>query len=586
MPDAAYWKERFLQLEESSHRKAEDLVDDIEDAYRKATRELDHEISTWYRRFADNNGVVSMAEAKRLLNSGELKEFKWTVNDYIKHGRENGVSADWSKELENASARWHISRLETLKIEMQNTIEVLYGNQLDKLDHHAKDVFVDTFGHTSYEIQKGIGVGWNVVGLNSRMIQTVANKPWNLDGRNFSDRIWTNKQALIGELHKGLTQNLLQGGNVDKLVEQIEKKMGVSHNAAKRLVYTENAYFHSVAQLESYKATGVKKVLFVATLDERTSDICRDMDGQVIDIKDYSPGTTVPPLHPYCRSVTTPYYDDMAGIGERAARDPDTGKTYFVPREMTYHEWEKTFMEDPDTGESGSKNGLQEILADTILNLNDCKTVKDVESYMDNKHYFREDKKVDLTDVDFECAKGIAEAYDEVMNAYPLLVGNIQPVFSDTLGPNTYAQCYFYSGRVEVNKKWFADFDKLKKGYESDKSLGFHTAGTDWKSIVTHEIGHALDGYLTGLGVTGKANLWTNKDVSAYLRPKVMRSCGLKVSDAGREVSQYATKNAHEWFAECFAEAMKSANPRKVATEFKKQLDELIAEAKKGGTIK
>ena len=238
MPDAAYWKERFLQLEESSHRKAEDLVDDIEDAYRKATRELDHEISTWYRRFADNNGVVSMAEAKRLLNSGELKEFKWTVNDYIKHGRENGVSADWSKELENASARWHISRLETLKIEMQNTIEVLYGNQLDKLDHHAKDVFVDTFGHTSYEIQKGIGVGWNVVGLNSRMIQTVANKPWNLDGRNFSDRIWTNKQALIGDLHKGLTQNLLQGGNVDKLVEQIEKKMGVSHNAAKRLVYT------------------------------------------------------------------------------------------------------------------------------------------------------------------------------------------------------------------------------------------------------------------------------------------------------------------------------------------------------------
>ncbi|MDO4281376.1 MAG: polymorphic toxin type 50 domain-containing protein [Peptococcaceae bacterium] len=50
-------------------------------------------------------------------------------------------------------------------------------------------------------------------------------------------------------------------------------------------------------------------------------------------------------FHVYCRSITAPYYEDLAHLGTRAARDPETGKTIRVPRDMTYKEWYAKFVE-------------------------------------------------------------------------------------------------------------------------------------------------------------------------------------------------------------------------------------------------
>ena len=351
-----YWSKRMEQLEASLHRDAEETVRDLETMYRAAEREIEADLSRWYGRFGANNGVVTMADARKLLTSGELKEFKWTLAEYREKAKDN-ADGKWQKELENASARWHVSRLEALKYQLQQHVEVLAGGQTDAMDVLLKNTYLNGYGQTAFTIQTGLGIGFDIAGLNGRAIQVLLNKPWTTDGRNFSERIWGNKQVLIGELHKQLTQNLMTGGDLNKLIDTMSQKFNTSRSNAARLVYTEHAYAVSVASGESYRATGVEKVTFIATLDERTSEICQSMDGTIIDMKDYQPGVTVPPLHPYCRSTTAPYYADMAGIGERAARDED-GNTYYVPRDMTYPEWADTFLKDPDTGESGSKDGL------------------------------------------------------------------------------------------------------------------------------------------------------------------------------------------------------------------------------------
>lgn len=574
MKNQEYWTLRGKQLEASLHRDAEKVVSDLESMYREAERQIEGDISRWYQRFATNNGIVNMAEARRLLNSNELKEFKWTLKEYREHAKAN-VDGYWNKELENASSRWHISRLEALKYQLQNTVEVLAGGQSDLMNSLLKDTYLNGYGQTAFTIQSGLGLGWDIAGLSDRTIQTLLNKPWSLDGKNFSERIWENKQALINELHKQLTQNMMRGGNLNDVISSIEMKFNTSRSNAARLVYTEHAYAVSVSSGESYKATGVKQVVFIATLDERTSDICQQMDGSIIDMKDYQPGITVPPLHPWCRSTTSPYYADMAGIGERLAKDAE-GNIFTVPREMKYSEWKQTFMKDPKTGEAGSKNGLTPVVPGAHTNWADCKTVAEVEKWMKDNMSFM-DGKVILSGCDLDSAKAIAEAYEEVFDKYPFLQGKINGVQTAKLGSNTYAQCYTrYGGGVEVNTTKFNDAVALAKSYASDLKSGYHPAETNWKAIVTHELGHSLDGYLSNLGLAGMKNRWETKDVSALLRPKVMRTCGLKVADAYQEVSIYATKNNREWFAECFAEAMKSSSPRKVATEFMKELTELI----------
>lgn len=348
MPDKDYWKSRFKQLEEAQNRKGADTYRLIEEQYKQAQKELEGKINTWYQRFATNNGV-SMAEARRMLRDRELAELKWDVREYIKRGQENAFTGQWVKELENASARFHISRLEALKLQTQQSLELMFGNQLDSIDSAMKRIYLDSYYHTAYELQKGFRIGWDIAGLDQRQIEKVVCKPWAVDGKNFSERVWGNKEKLIREVHRELTQDILLGRDPQKAIDNITKKMNASKNNAGRLIMTEEAYFSSAAQKDCFRDLGVEQYEIVATLDSHTSDICRSLDGQVFPMKDFEPGITAPPFHVYCRSTTVPYFDDDFGqVGERAARNEETGKTCYVPDNMTYREWKESFVDGGD----------------------------------------------------------------------------------------------------------------------------------------------------------------------------------------------------------------------------------------------
>lgn len=344
MKNSEYWKLRFKQLEQSSNTSAAETIAFVEKQYEEAVKEIEREISTWYARFAKNNGI-SMAEARKWLSASDLKELKWDVNEYIKYGHENGLMVDWTKELENASAKFHISKLEALKMQTQMTCDKLFGKQLDSVAAMAKKTYLDGYYHSAYEIQHGLNIGWNIASIDEDKLSKVLGKPWTTDGKNFSDRIWSNRASLINETHKQLTQNILLGKSPDAAISAISKKFNVSKNQAGRLVMTESTYFGSQAQKDCFDELGVEKFEVVETLDGTTCEICGSMDGQVFDMKDFEPGTTAPPFHPWCRGCTAPYFDD--NFTERAARDAE-GKTYYVPDDVKYQEWKKDFVDGDD----------------------------------------------------------------------------------------------------------------------------------------------------------------------------------------------------------------------------------------------
>ena len=348
MNNGEYWQKRFELLEQAAHQQGVQCYADIEKQYRQAQKQLEGQIAAWYQRFASNNGVT-LAEAKRMLNAKELAELKWDVNQYIQYGQENAINGTWVKQLENASARFHISRLEALKLQTQQSIEVMFGNQLDSIDITMRNVYKSGYYHTAYEIQKGVGVGWDFSALDDKQISKVINKPWAVDGKNFSERIWGNRQKLVNELNNTLTQNIILGKDPQKAIDEIARKMNTSKTNAGRLVMTEEAFFSSAAQKDCFDELDVEQFEIVATLDSHTSDICRGMDGKHFPMSEWKVGVTAPPFHVHCRSTTVPYFDDeFDAVGERAARDEETGKTYFVPGNMTYKEWEKAFVNGGD----------------------------------------------------------------------------------------------------------------------------------------------------------------------------------------------------------------------------------------------
>ena len=349
MRNADYWRGRFSILEDSAHREAQKTIQDMEELYLDAQRSVQKEIESWYARFAVNN-QISLTDARKWLTAGQLEEFHWSVEQYIKIGEQAGLDAAWLKKLENASARFHISRLEAVQTGIQQQLELLYGNQVDSLDALLKKVVGNGYTHTAFEVQKGVGLGWDITGLDQKKLETLLSKPWTTDGRTFRDRCWLNKNDLVGSVSKSLTQGLLRGDSPSKITTAIQKQFGVHRYKAGRLVNTETTYFNAVATKECYKDLDVEMVEIIETLDSHTCSICGGLDGKVIPISQYEPGVTVPPFHPNCRGTTAPAIDPKYA-GERAARNAD-GNVYYVPANMKYADWVQTFVN------GGSKDGL------------------------------------------------------------------------------------------------------------------------------------------------------------------------------------------------------------------------------------
>lgn len=341
MRTSEYWETRSLQLEEALHNKAERYVHDLEEQYTQAARDTHKEVLVLYNRLAANNGV-SLAEAKKMLTTNELKEFRWTVDEYIKYGKENAISGAWMKELENASLRYRISRLEAMKVQMQHHAECVMAKEVDGMTRMLSDMYTEGYYKTGHMVQSGLGIGHSFAALDSNKVDKVLSRPWAPDGKNFSERIWgQHRPQLVNDLHTGLTQMIARGDSPDKLIEMISKKYNVSKKKAGNLVMTEAAYFSSKADQDSFKEMEVEEQRFVATLDSHTSDICRDMDGKVFRTEDIIIGENAPPLHCRCRSVMTPYFE--GNVKGRMARNEE-GNSEIIPEDISYHEWERKYV--------------------------------------------------------------------------------------------------------------------------------------------------------------------------------------------------------------------------------------------------
>lgn len=341
MKNSEYWAQRMRMLEDALLDTGYDYVTNLETQFRIAQQEIEKDLARWYARFATNNNI-SLMDAKRMLSRRELEEFRWTVEEYIQKASENGVSNAFTKQLENASARVHISRLDSMKLQLQQQTEVLFGNCMDGTDQVLRHIYKEGYYHTAYEIQKGLGVSMSFHGIDERRIRKVLSRPWTPDMRTFRDRCWTNKQALVNSVNTKLTQMIMRGEAPDKAISAIAKEFHVSKSKAGRLVMTESAAMASASQRDCFHDLGVEQYIIIETLDGHTCPLCKSLDRKVFPMKDYQPGLTAPPFHPWCRGTTAPYFDNEDySIAQRAARGVDE-KTYYVPANMNYEQWRKT----------------------------------------------------------------------------------------------------------------------------------------------------------------------------------------------------------------------------------------------------
>ena len=485
MKQSEYWRGRFEILEESQLMKGEAYYKTLEAEYKRSQARVQKEIEAWYGRFATNN-QISMVEAKRLLNTRELAEFKWSVDDYIKYGQLNAIDGSWMKQLENASARVHVSRLEALQLQTQQQMEVLFGNQVDGIDKLARKIYSDGYYHTAYEIQNGMNIGWDLQSLNKEQLDLVLSKPWSTDMKTFRDRCWTQKADLVNTVQTQLTQGIIRGDAPDRAITAIQKQFGVSRNKAGRLVMTESAAFASIAQKDAFGELGVEQFEIVATLDLQTSELCQGLDGNVVDLADYDSGVTAPPFHPWCRTTTVPWFaDDLSG--ERFARGAD-GKGYYVPETMNYKDWKADFVD------GGAKVGLTPAPTSAIVKVK--QSIPKIQMALsDFPAAFTEKKEAGNTQKLIDFVNGIDGADQDVVKLYTQ-IGKL-----DTLTPNSIPFSISHASGYSVNYRYRGNGALSEVKLTIPKLEGDDLAGQVTTTL--HENMHLMD-------------LYARKDVGSY----------------------------------------------------------------------
>jgi SPP1 gp7 family putative phage head morphogenesis protein len=149
---------------------------------------------------------------------------------------------------------------------------------------------------------------------------------------------------LTGEPTPAIAKRLignLEFGEEAKTVKQLVAAGGqataVADNQIVSLVRTSINQVANAASQQVYEANQdiTKKYRYVATLDTRTSSICRALDGREFE---YGKGPT-PPQHFNCRSTTVPVidYDELGFTPPPPAKRASAGGQ--VPADQTYGDW-------------------------------------------------------------------------------------------------------------------------------------------------------------------------------------------------------------------------------------------------------
>ena len=194
----------------------------------------------------------------------------------------------------------------------------------------------------TYEAQLARGEFEPVAMIDEKRISAVLKTPWAADGKNFSQRLWTSREQLIGTLQAELTRALITGADSKSVAKTIAQKMNAAEYAASRLVQTEITRIITESDKDTFAEMDIDEVEIVGTLDGHTCGTCGDMDGNHMPRSEAHAGTTAPPFHPNCRCVIVPYYGDEFRDGYRIMRDPETGKSKIVEN-MTFKEWKEKY---------------------------------------------------------------------------------------------------------------------------------------------------------------------------------------------------------------------------------------------------
>lgn len=325
LPSDEYWRERAEDRLDEAEKLSVPYLEDIHAVYDDARLKIVEDIKNLYKNYYKDDEGFDQEKLRIIIPNGDLERFHREMK-----------KAGLSEYLpENYKAR--MTRLEYLYADcwLESKKANLKHQQIETKAH--RETIQNAYYKTIYDTGVGLKINPAFSRLDNRAVNQVLNTKFL--GGNYSERIWKNTDKLADTLKEVIGSAIARGESYSKTARGVRERFGVTQYEATRLVQTETCYFQNQAEIEALKTMGIEKYKFIATLDSRTSDICREHDKKVYNIEDAKAGENLPPLHPNCRSTVSAYLGEEYESAIRVARN-ENGENEYVEN-IDYGEWLK-----------------------------------------------------------------------------------------------------------------------------------------------------------------------------------------------------------------------------------------------------
>lgn len=296
----AYWKKRekydkqFLQFETKQIRKNAIIYDTVVEGVKK-------NIKAFYGEYA-KEGVVTYTEAITPIKNKE--KILRAISKELERVKDDPQYIAYLKGLEKQTK---ITRLEALYFEIQKNVYDLAKEVEKSTQEYLAGSYEKNY---VYQVEALRQITKRKIPGELAKIRVQKAVFSEFNGLSFSDRIWKNKEGMIDTLRGTISEMFIQQKHIDQATEIMQSKFDVSRSSAERIIRTEGARVTEEATLQAYGEAGVEYYIFDSVLDERTSDICEELNGRRFKLSEAQAGVNYPPMHPNCRSTTIPDFGE------------------------------------------------------------------------------------------------------------------------------------------------------------------------------------------------------------------------------------------------------------------------------------
>lgn len=360
MSDNNYWEKRAVDLEKLTQDRADVDIMHVNKLFDGAVDIVEKQIEEIFDKYTRDSGI-SQDAALRLLNEKQTETMRRNLMTALAQCQEEVARQAILARLNAPAYAARISRLEALKDLIHAQAYKVGSAAHYRLTDRLIDTYEQSYYRSIYDQQRRTEPGFDFTKLTDRDVQAAIATNW--AGSNYSKRVWKNTKKLAESLEEVITQGLMTGQSIRDMELALEARVVSERYKINRIIRTEVNHCCNQGTLMSYKAAGTRRYIFLATLDMRTSSICRSLDKDVFFVSKAEVGVNFPPMHPNCRSTTMAYPEDGIFPKERTARDPETNKNIHVPFDMSYAQWYRKYvLEKKDVDNTKNGDNIRDIM--------------------------------------------------------------------------------------------------------------------------------------------------------------------------------------------------------------------------------